>query len=153
MWAAKPTFKKSSWLFKNGGWYFMTGSCHVAQAGFEFTATPASLVLGLHCGCPYWSWLGLVGLGITFSKTLQITEMGSLVFQSCMLGREGWVFPANHSYLLTQDSIMSLAISFSRCSKCFPNSSSGQCRSRMKVWRASSFQNKSSDVPDPLLVG
>lgn len=57
------------------------------------------------------------------------------------------------TYLFTQDSIMSLAISFKRCSKCFPNSSSGQCKSRMKLCRASSFQNISSEVPDPLLAG
>lgn len=47
--------------------------------------------------------------------------------------KKSWIFPVACSYLLTQDSIMSLAISFSRCSKCLPNSSSGQCRSRMKV--------------------
>lgn len=48
---------------------------------------------------------------------------------------------------------MSLDISFSRVSRCFPNSSSGQWRSLMKVCRASSFQNRSSDVPEPLLQG
>lgn len=46
---------------------------------------------------------------------------------------------------------MSLDMSLSRLSKCFANSSSGQCRSLMNVCNASSFQNKSSDVPDPLL--
>lgn len=60
------------------------------------------------------------------------------------------LFPSK-AYLLTQDSIMSLDMSFSLCSRCFPNSSSGQCRSRMKVCRASSFQNRSSEVPEPLL--
>lgn len=48
---------------------------------------------------------------------------------------------------------MSLDISFSRVSRCLPNSSSGQCRSLMKVCRASSFQKRSSDVPEPLLQG
>lgn len=56
-------------------------------------------------------------------------------------------------YRLMQDSIMSLDISFSRVSRCLPNSSSGQCRSLMKVCRASSFQKRSSEVPDPLLGG
>lgn len=46
---------------------------------------------------------------------------------------------------------MSLDMSFSLLSRCLPNSSSGQCRSLMKVCRASSFQNRSSDVPEPLL--
>lgn len=57
------------------------------------------------------------------------------------------------SYRFTHDSIMSLDISFSRVSRCLPNSSSGQCRSLMKVCRASSFQKRSSDVPEPLLQG
>ncbi|TNN88203.1 hypothetical protein EYF80_001419 [Liparis tanakae] len=48
---------------------------------------------------------------------------------------------------------MSLDISFSRVSRCLPNSSSGQWRSLMKVCRASSFQKRSSDVPEPLLQG
>lgn len=55
------------------------------------------------------------------------------------------------SHRFTQDSIMSLDISLSRVSRCFPNSSSGQWRSRMKVCKASSFQKRSSDVLDPLL--
>lgn len=55
------------------------------------------------------------------------------------------------SYRFIQDSIMSLDISFSRVSRCLPNSSSGQWRSLMKVCRASSFQKRSSDVPEPLL--
>ena len=57
--------------------------------------------------------------------------------------------PLSHRF--THDSIMSLDISLSRVSRCLPNSSSGQCRSRMKVCKASSFQKRSSDVPDPLL--
>lgn len=48
---------------------------------------------------------------------------------------------------------MSLDISFSRVSRCLPNSSSGQCRSLMKDCRASNFQKRSSDVPEPLLQG
>lgn len=55
------------------------------------------------------------------------------------------------SHRFTQDSIMSLDMSLSRLSRCFANSSSGQCRSLMNVCRASSFQNKSSEVPEPLL--
>lgn len=56
-------------------------------------------------------------------------------------------------YRFTHDSIMSLDISFSRVSRCLPNSSSGQWRSLMKVCRASSFQKRSSDVPEPWLQG
>lgn len=56
-----------------------------------------------------------------------------------------------HTHRLTQFSIMSLDMSFMRFSRCLANSSSGQCRSLMKVCSASSFQNKSSDVPEPLL--
>lgn len=48
-------------------------------------------------------------------------------------------------------SIISLAISLSRCSRCDRNSGSGQCRSRMKHCSASSFQNSSSLVEQPLL--
>lgn len=55
------------------------------------------------------------------------------------------------SYLLTQFSIMLLDMSLMRFSRCLANSSSGQCKSLMKVWRASSFQKRSSDVPEPLL--
>lgn len=65
MWAAKH----SSWLLKIVV-DFKTGSCYVAQAGFEFTTISVSLVLGLHYACLYWSWLGLE---ITFSRTVQIT--------------------------------------------------------------------------------
>lgn len=54
-------------------------------------------------------------------------------------------------HLFTQDSIMSLDMSLSRVSRCLANSSSGQCRSLMNVCSASSFQNKSSEVPEPLL--
>lgn len=46
---------------------------------------------------------------------------------------------------------MLLDMSCMRLSRCLANSSSGQCRSLMKVWRASSFQKRSSDVPEPLL--
>ncbi len=53
--------------------------------------------------------------------------------------------------LLTQASIISLAMSLSLCSRCWANSSSGQCRSITNIWRASSFQNRSSDVAEPLL--
>lgn len=52
---------------------------------------------------------------------------------------------------LTQFSIMLLDMSLMRLSRCLANSSSGQCRSLMKVWRASSFQKRSSDAPEPLL--
>ena len=55
------------------------------------------------------------------------------------------------THRLTQFSIMLLDMSWMRLSRCLANSSSGQCRSLMKVWRASSFQNRSSDVPEPLL--
>lgn len=58
-----------------------------------------------------------------------------------------------NDYRFTQDSIMSLDISFSRVSRCLPNSSSGQWRSLMKVCKASSFQKRSSEVPEPLLQG
>lgn len=54
-------------------------------------------------------------------------------------------------YLLTQASIISLAISLSLCSKWWANSCSGQCRSKTNIWRASSFQKRSSDVAEPLL--
>lgn len=53
--------------------------------------------------------------------------------------------------LCTQDSIISQAIHFSLCSRCILNSSSGQWRSLINDWRASSFQNKSSEVAHPLL--
>lgn len=55
--------------------------------------------------------------------------------------------------LLTQASIMSLAISLSLCSRCLANSGSGQWRSSTNICRASSFQNKSSEVAEPLLQG
>lgn len=48
-------------------------------------------------------------------------------------------------------SIISLAISFNRCSRCDLNSGSGQCRSLMKHCNASSFQNNSSLVAQPFL--
>lgn len=54
-------------------------------------------------------------------------------------------------YLLTQASIISLAISLSLCSKWWANSCSGQCRSQTNICSASSFQNRSSDVVEPLL--
>lgn len=50
-----------------------------------------------------------------------------------------------------QASIMSLAISFSLCSRCLANSASGQWRSSTNICRASSFQNRSSEVAEPLL--
>lgn len=50
------------------------------------------------------------------------------------------------------DSIISQAISFKRCSKCWRNSASGQWRSRMKDCSASSFQKRSSDVAQPFLL-
>lgn len=56
-----------------------------------------------------------------------------------------------NTHRLTQFSIMLLDMSLMRLSRCLANSSSGQCRSLMKVWRASSFQKRSSDVPEPLL--
>lgn len=49
------------------------------------------------------------------------------------------------------DSIISQAMSFKRCSRCWRNSASGQCRSRMNDWRASNFQKRSSDVAQPFL--
>lgn len=55
--------------------------------------------------------------------------------------------------LLTQASIMSLAISLSLCSRCLANSGSGQWRSMANICSASSFQNKSSEVAEPLLQG
>lgn len=54
-------------------------------------------------------------------------------------------------HLLTQASIMSLAISLSRCSRCWANSGSGQRRSITNICRASSFQNRSSEVAEPFL--
>ena len=54
-------------------------------------------------------------------------------------------------HLCIQDSIISHAISLSLWLRCCPNSRSGQWRSRMKDCRASSFQNRSSEVPQPLL--
>lgn len=54
-------------------------------------------------------------------------------------------------YLLTQASIMSVAMSLSLCSKWWANSGSGQWRSKTNICRASSFQKRSSDVADPLL--
>lgn len=56
-----------------------------------------------------------------------------------------------HIYLLTQASIISLAISLSLCSKWWANSCSGQWRSKTNICSASSFQNRSSDVAEPLL--
>lgn len=86
------------------------------------------------------------------SKATRVLEGGS--------GRQGRVRTERRGtvdgrgvYRLMQDSIMSLDISLSRVSRCLPNSSSGQCRSLMKVCRASSFQKRSSEVPDPLLEG
>lgn len=55
------------------------------------------------------------------------------------------------SDLLTQASIMSLAISLSLCSRCLANSGCGQWRSSTNICRASSFQNRSSEVAEPLL--
>lgn len=55
------------------------------------------------------------------------------------------------SHLLTQASTMSLAISFSLCSRCLAKSGSGQWRSTTKVCRASSFQKRSSEVAEPFL--
>ena len=55
------------------------------------------------------------------------------------------------THLCIQDSIISHAISLSLWLRCCPNSRSGQWRSRMKACRASSFQNRSSEVPQPLL--
>ena len=49
------------------------------------------------------------------------------------------------------DSIMSAAMSLSLWLRWFPKSGSGQWRSRMKDWSASSFQNRSSEVAHPLL--
>lgn len=49
------------------------------------------------------------------------------------------------------DSIMSHAMSFSRCSRCWRNSASGQWRSRMNDWSASNFQKRSSEVAQPFL--
>lgn len=46
---------------------------------------------------------------------------------------------------------MSLAINLSLCSRCLANSGSGQWRSITNICRASSFQNKSSEVAEPLL--
>lgn len=57
----------------------------------------------------------------------------------------------SQSDLLTQASIMSLASSLSLCSRCLANSGSGQWRSSTNICRASSFQNKSSEVAEPLL--
>lgn len=54
-------------------------------------------------------------------------------------------------YLLTQASIMSVAMSLSLCSKWCANSGSGQWRSKTNICRASSFQKRSSDVAEPLL--
>lgn len=59
----------------------------------------------------------------------------------------------SQSDLLTQASIMSLAISLSLCSRCLANSGSGQWRSSTNICRASSFQNRSSEVAEPLLQG
>ena len=56
------------------------------------------------------------------------------------------------SHLWIQDSIISQAISLSRWLRWVLNSGSGQCKSLIKDWRASSFQNKSSDVAQPLLL-
>ena len=50
-----------------------------------------------------------------------------------------------------QDSIISLAMSFNLWLRCEANSGSGQCRSLMNDWRASNFQNRSSEVAQPLL--
>lgn len=54
-------------------------------------------------------------------------------------------------YLLTQASIMSVAMSLSLCSKWWANSGSGQWRSKTNICRASSFQKRSSDVAEPFL--
>ena len=50
-----------------------------------------------------------------------------------------------------QLSIISHAMSFSLWLRCVANSMSGQWRSRMKDWSASNFQNRSSEVAQPLL--
>ena len=55
------------------------------------------------------------------------------------------------SYLWMHDSIISQAISFNLWLRCWANSGSGQCKSLMKLWRASSFHSRSSEVAQPLL--
>ena len=58
---------------------------------------------------------------------------------------------ASITYRWMQDSIISLAMSFNLWLRCEANSGSGQCRSLMNDWRASNFQNRSSEVAQPLL--
>lgn len=55
------------------------------------------------------------------------------------------------TYLWMHDSIISQAMCFSLWLRCWANSGSGQCRSPIKDCRASSFQNRSSDVAQPFL--
>lgn len=69
------------------------------------------------------------------------------------LGKKFQIICYAVTYRFTLVSIMSLDMSLMRLSRCLANSSSGQCKSRMKVCRASNFQNRSSDVPEPLLPG
>ena len=56
------------------------------------------------------------------------------------------------SDLLAAASIISAAISFRRWSRWSANISSGQCSSRIKLCRASSFHSMSSDVAQPFLT-
>lgn len=81
-------------------------------------------------------------------KRAFVSDICSCCVRRLLTGFQQNVF---QPYLFTQDSIMSLDMSLSRLSRCLANSSSGQCRSLMNVCSASSFQNKSSEVPEPLL--
>jgi len=55
-------------------------------------------------------------------------------------------------HLWIQDSIISQAMCFSLWLRCCANSGSGQWRSPINDWRASSFQKRSSDVAHPFLL-
>ena len=62
-----------------------------------------------------------------------------------------WITLIKWTHLCILDSIISHAISFSLWLRCCPNSGSGQWRSRMNDCSASNFQNRSSEVAQPLL--
>lgn len=124
---------------------FLQGaSCHhlpLSVISQYTTSLVFNYSLSVHCWCSNT---------VEKSYLQQTTEIYSCCYELA-------IRPIYRIYISTlsdrfiQDSIMSLDISFSLVSRCLPNSSSGQWRSLMKVCRASSFQKRSSDVPEPLL--
>ena len=115
------------------------------QSSFHYFAPFLSLALLLDYtdlnGLARNDWIGWLGYYLLMNWIMDLNIEWLKRGQSSQLA----------VYLWMQDSIISQAMSFSRCSRCLPNSASGQCRSRMNDCRASSFQNRSSDVEQPFL--